>query len=187
MQDDIKKSLGILRTGGTLLYPTDTVWGIGCDATNPDAVEKIFRIKQRRDSKLMIILLSSGHLLNRYVNEVPDIALQLMDVADKPLTLIFDGARNLAENLIAEDGSIGIRIPDDDFCRQLLQRFKKPVVSTSANISGNPSPGNFSEIDEEIKSAVDYIVQWRQNETRKSIPSAIIKVDKKGSVKIVRK
>jgi L-threonylcarbamoyladenylate synthase len=186
MQDDIKQALEVLRSGGTILYPTDTIWGIGCDATHTGAVENIFRIKQRPDTKSMIVLLGSQHLLSRYVNEVPEIAWQLMEVSDRPLTLIFDGARNLAENLVAEDGSIGIRIPDDPFCQQLLQRFKKPIVSTSANISGSPAPANFSEISEEIKSSVDYIVNRRQDDFRKNSPSSVIKIGKDGVIKILR-
>ena len=169
------------------MYPTDTIWGLGCDATNKNAVEKIYKLKQRDDSKAMIIFLESELMLQQYISEVPEIAYQLIDVADRPLTIIYPGAKNLAVNLIAVDGSIGVRIPDDDFCKQLLSRFKKPLVSTSANISGKKSPAFFTEIDEIIINSVDYVVSYRQNDNQPGQPSAIIKLGKGGEIEIIRK
>lgn len=185
--NDLNKALEVLRTGGVLLYPTDTIWGIGCDATNAEAVARIYRIKQREDSKSMLVLLENPNLLNSYVDEVPEIAWQLIDVADKPMTIIYPGAKNLAPNLIAADRSIGIRITAEPFAEELIRRFRKPIVSTSANISGQPSPQNFSEISEEIRKAVDYIVEYRQDEMGKAHPSSILKVGTGGEIEIIRK
>ena len=151
-----------MREGGVILYPTDTIWGIGCDATNEDAVRRVYEIKQRQDSKAMLVLVDSSVKVDFYVQDVPEVAWDLIDLADKPLTIIYSGARNLAANLLAEDGSVGIRVTNEDFSKRLCQQFRKAVVSTSANISGQPSPRNFSEISEEVKSAVDYIVGYRQ-------------------------
>ena len=153
-----------MREGGVILYPTDTIWGIGCDATNEDAVRRVYEIKQRQDSKAMLVLVDSSVKVDFYVQDVPEVAWDLIDLADKPLTIIYSGARNLAANLLAEDGSVGIRVTNEDFSKRLCQQFRKAVVSTSANISGQPSPRNFSEISEEVKSAVDYIVGYRQEE-----------------------
>ena len=150
-----------MREGGVILYPTDTIWGIGCDATNEDAVRRVYEIKQRQDSKAMLVLVDSSVKVDFYVQDVPEVAWDLIDLADKPLTIIYSGARNLAANLLAEDGSVGIRVTNEDFSKRLCQQFRKAVVSTSANISGQPSPRNFSEISEEVKSAVDYIVRKR--------------------------
>jgi L-threonylcarbamoyladenylate synthase len=186
MDNEIKKAIEILNQGGIILYPTDTIWGIGCDATNKEAVKKIYEIKQREDSKSMLVLLDSEIRLQQYIKEVPEIAWQLIEVSDKPLTIIYPGAKNLADNLLAEDGSIGIRIPADEFCRKLLARFKKPLVSTSANISGRMSPSVFAEIEQEIKSSVDYVVNWRQNDTNHGIPSSIVKLGVGGEIKIIR-
>ena len=147
-----------MREGGVILYPTDTVWGIGCDATNEDAVRRVYEIKQRQDSKAMLVLVDSSVKVDFYVRDVPEVAWDLIDLADKPLTIIYSGARNLAANLLAEDGSVGIRVTNEEFSKRLCQQFRKAIVSTSANISGQPSPKNFSEISEEVKSAVDYIV-----------------------------
>lgn len=169
-----------------ILYPTDTIWGIGCDATNEDAVRRVYEIKQRQDSKAMLVLVDSSVKVDFYVRDVPEVAWDLIDLADKPLTIIYSGARNLAANLLAEDGSVGIRVTNEDFSKRLCQQFRKAIVSTSANISGQPSPKNFSEISEEVKSAVDYIVGYRQEEISNPKPSSIIKLDKGGVIKIIR-
>ena len=175
-----------MREGGVILYPTDTIWGIGCDATNEDAVRRVYEIKQRQDSKAMLVLVDSSVKVDFYVQDVPEVAWDLIDLADKPLTIIYSGARNLAANLLAEDGSVGIRVTNEDFSKRLCQQFRKAVVSTSANISGQPSPRNFSEISEEVKSAVDYIVGYRQEEMSNPKPSSIIKLDMGGVIKIIR-
>ena len=175
-----------MREGGVILYPTDTIWGIGCDATNEDAVRLVYEIKQRQDSKAMLVLVDSSVKVDFYVQDVPEVAWDLIDLADKPLTIIYSGARNLAANLLAEDGSVGIRVTNEDFSKRLCQQFRKAVVSTSANISGQPSPRNFSEISEEVKSAVDYIVGYCQEEMSNPKPSSIIKLDKGGVIKIIR-
>lgn len=172
-----------MREGGVILYPTDTIWGIGCDATNEDAVRRVYEIKQRQDSKAMLVLVDSSVKVDFYVRDVPEVAWDLIDLADKPLTIIYSGARNLAANLLAEDGSVGIRVTNEEFSRRLCQQFRKAIVSTSANISGQPSPQNFSEISEEVKSAVDYIVGYRQEEMSNPKPSSIIKLDKGGVIK----
>jgi L-threonylcarbamoyladenylate synthase len=185
--DDLSKALEVLRSGGVILYPTDTIWGIGCDATNPDSVKRVYEIKQREDSKSMLVLMENPNLLNSYVSEVPEIAWDLIEVSDRPITIIYPGAKNLAANLIAPDGSIGIRLTDEPFTQQLIQRFRKPVVSTSANISGQKSPQNFNEISEGIKNAVDYIVQYRQDDLSKFNPSSIIKLGRGGEIEIIRK
>ena len=186
MYDDLKKAVEVLQNGGIILYPTDTIWGIGCDATNEAAVQKIFQIKKREDSKSMLVLMENANLLERYVEEIPEVAFDLIELSEKPVTIIYDGAKNLAKNLIASDGSIGIRITSEDFTRQLIQRFKKPIVSTSANVSGETSPANFSEISDKIKQAVDYIVQYRQDDLSKAAASSIIKLGRGGEVKIIR-
>lgn len=175
-----------MREGGVILYPTDTVWGIGCDATNEDAVRREYEIKQRQDSKAMLVLVDSSVKVDFYVRDVPEVAWDLIDLADKPLTIIYSGARNLAANLLAEDGSVGIRVTNEEFSKRLCQQFRKAIVSTSANISGQPSPKNFSEISEEVKSAVDYIVGYRQEEMSNPKPSSIIKLGKGGVIKIIR-
>ena len=186
MHDDVKAALEVLQNGGVILYPTDTIWGIGCDACNEEAVKRIYAIKNRIDSKSMLVLLENAALLDRYIDEVPEIAFDLIEVSDKPLTIIYDGAKNLARNLIAEDGSIGIRITTEAFSSDLIRRFKRPVVSTSANISGKPSPACFAEIDQKIIEAVDYVVKYRQNDTQKAVPSGIIKLGRSGEIKIIR-
>lgn len=187
MKDDIEKALETLFKGGLILYPTDTIWGIGCDATNAEAVSRVYALKQREDSKSMLVLLNNANRLGQYVSEVPEIAWELIEVTDKPLTVIYPNAKNLAKNLIAEDGSIGIRIVEETFCDTLLSRFKKPIVSTSANISGQPSPTFFDEISEEIKTGVDYIVHHRRDDTIPKQPSSIIKVGVGGTIQILRK
>lgn len=186
MTEDIKKACQVMREGGVILYPTDTIWGIGCDATNEDAVRRVYEIKQRRDSKAMLVLVDSSVKVDFYVSDVPEVAWDLIDLADKPLTIIYSGARNLAANLLAEDGSVGIRVTGEEFSKRLCQQFRKAIVSTSANISGQPSPRNFGEISEEVKSAVDYIVGYRQEEISNPKPSSIIKLDKGGVIKIIR-
>ncbi|WP_195620542.1 L-threonylcarbamoyladenylate synthase [Bacteroides clarus] len=186
MIEDIKKACQVMREGGVILYPTDTVWGIGCDATNEDAVRRVYEIKQRQDSKAMLVLVDSSVKVDFYVRDVPEVAWDLIDLADKPLTIIYSGARNLAANLLAEDGSVGIRVTNEEFSKRLCQQFRKAIVSTSANISGRPSPKNFSEISEEVKSAVDYIVGYRQEEMSNPKPSSIIKLGKGGVIKIIR-
>jgi len=184
--DDLKKALEVLRQGGVILYPTDTVWGIGCDATNVEAVKRIYGIKQREDAKSMLVLIENPNMLNAYVRVVPEIAWQLIEVSDKPLTIIYPGAKNLAPNLVAPDGSVGIRVTTELFSERLVQQFRRPIVSTSANLSGKPTPQNFDEIEEEIKTAVDYVVEYRQEDRGKKAPSSIVKVGVGGEIAIIR-
>ena len=186
MNEDIKKAVDVLRSGGVILYPTDTIWGLGCDATNKEAVDKIYRIKQRDDSKSMLVLIDNPSKLNSYLDVVPDIAWDLIDVSEKPLTIIYPGAKNLPDNLVAADGSVGIRVTNEEFSRNLCQRFRMPLVSTSANISGKPAPVNFSEIDPEIVDQVDYVVQYRQEDYSKAAPSGIVKLGINGEVTVIR-
>ena len=186
MNEDLKKACDVLRKGGLILYPTDTIWGIGCDATNEEAVQRVYTLKQRADNKAMLLLLGNEARLESYVQDVPEIAWSLIEVADRPLTLIYPGARNLAPNLIAEDGSVGIRITREEFSRRLCEQFRRPVVSTSANISGQPAPHTFQEIAEEIKQGVDYIVQYRQDDLTAAQPSSIIKLGAGGLFQIIR-
>jgi L-threonylcarbamoyladenylate synthase len=186
MIDDIKTAIAVLQKGGIILYPTDTIWGLGCDASNEDAVQRIYTIKNRADSKSMLVLMENAALIERYIDELPDVAYDLIELTDKPLTIIFDGAKNLAKNLIAEDGSIGIRITKEAFSSELIRRFKRPIVSTSANISGKPSPARFSEIDQGIIDSVDFVVKFRQDEIQKAVPSSIMKLGRGGEIKIIR-
>ncbi|KAA6301989.1 MAG: Threonylcarbamoyl-AMP synthase [Candidatus Ordinivivax streblomastigis] len=186
MEEELKKACQILKEGGVILYPTDTIWGIGCDATNEAAVRRIYEIKQRTDSKSILVLLDSTAKLDYYVDEAPDIALDIIELSEKPLTIIYSGAKNVASNLIASDGSLGIRITKEPFSRQLCQRLRHPLVSTSANISGQPAPANFSEISDEIIRSVDYVVNFRKDDNQKTIPSSIIQLGKGGLVKIIR-
>lgn len=186
MNEEIKKACQVMREGGVILYPTDTIWGIGCDATNEEAVRRVYEIKRRADSKAMLVLVDSAVKVDFYVQDVPEVAWDLIELADKPLTIIYSGARNLAPNLLAEDGSVGIRVTSEEFSKRLCQQFRKAIVSTSANVSGQPSPQNFSEISEEIKAAVDYIVDYRREETTQAKPSSIIQLDKGGVIKIIR-
>lgn len=186
-REDINQALETLKNGGLILYPTDTIWGIGCDATNPEAVEKVFALKGRDKSKSMLILLHNDNQLASYVREIPEVAYELIEVTERPLTIIYSGAKNLAENAIAEDGTIGIRVVNHPFCQQLLQRFRKPIISTSANISGQSSAGNFDEISDEIKDGVDYIVKFSQHDTSKGKPSLIMKLDPSGKFEFIRK
>jgi L-threonylcarbamoyladenylate synthase len=187
LKEEINKALEVLKSGGIILYPTDTVWGLGCDATNAEAVAKIFALKNREDSKSLIVLLDTENKLQSYVSEVPDIAYDLIAYTEKPLTIIYSGAKNLAKNLINQDGSVGIRIPKHDFCQQLIQRFRKPIVSTSANISGEPTPTNFSEMSQEIIDGVDYVVDLEQESTEKKQPSTIMKLEADGKFLFIRK
>ncbi len=177
----------VLRKGGVILYPTDTVWGIGCDATNAEAVARVYKIKQRDDSKALICLVDSDGRLQRYVRQVPEVAWQLLDCADKPTTVILDGAVNLAENLIADDGSIALRITKEAFSKELCYRFQKAIVSTSANISGEPTAQNYRDIAPEIIEAVDYVCFTRRQEHLPHKPSSIIKLGMGGEVEIIRK
>lgn len=186
MEDEIRKACEVMQAGGIILYPTDTIWGIGCDATNEEATKKVYELKKRVDNKAMLVLIDSPAKLNAYVTDVPDIAWDLIDVADRPLTIIYPKARNLAANLLGDDGSVGIRITGEEFSRKLCERFRRPVVSTSANLSGHPSPANFGEIAEEIKNGVDYIVHYRQNEETKAQPSGILKLGINGEVVVIR-
>ncbi len=184
--EDIREALTILKNGGVILYPTDTIWGVGCDATNAAAVEKIFRIKSRNETKSLLILVSNLQMVDRYVAEIPEIVYELTEVSDTPITIIYPGGKNLAAGVCADDGSVGIRICDDDFCNELITRFRKPVVSTSANFSGNPSPKHFGDIDKELIKRVDYVVKYRQNDRQARSASPVIKIDVNGTFKIIR-
>jgi L-threonylcarbamoyladenylate synthase len=185
--DDIKNSLKVLKEGGVILYPTDTLWGLGCDATNSQAVEKIFRIKSRSDSKSLIILVDSVSMLERYAREIPQIAFNLIEVSDIPLTIIYPKAKNLAAGIPAEDGSVGIRICSDKFCNELIGRYRRPIVSSSANISGEPAPSNFTEISQSVIDAVDYAVFYNREDRQKHWASPVIKVEINGEIKVIRK
>lgn len=185
-EEDIRRAVETLRQGGVILYPTDTVWGIGCDATNAEAVAKVYRIKQRDDSKAMICLVDSDARLQRYVRDVPNVAWDIFDLAVKPTTVILDGAVNLAPNLIADNGSVALRITQEPFSKELCYRFQKAIVSTSANISGQPAAQNYADIDPEIINAVDYVCFSRRQEHKPHTPSSIIKLGKGGEVKIIR-
>lgn len=186
-QDDIKKAIEVMKNGGVILYPTDTVWGIGCDATNEEAVAKVYKIKHRNDSKALICLVDSSVRLQRYVRNVPEVAWKIMELATKPTTIIFDNAVNLAPNLIAEDGSIGMRITQEPFSKELCYRFQKPIVSTSANISGEPAAQNYKDITEELLNSVDYVCYSRRQEKKPHTPSSIIRIKVGGEVEIIRK
>ena len=186
LKEEVFKATEILKQGGVILYPTDTIWGLGCDATNEKAVKRIYEIKQREDNKSMLVLLDDAGKIASYA-DVPDIALQLIEVSDKPMTIIYPNARNLASNLInAADQTIGIRITEEEFSKSLIFRFRKPIVSTSANISGQPSPGCYAEISDEVKNAVDYIVDFRREEPAGATPSSIIKLGNGGQITIIR-
>ena len=190
-EQDIRNAVEVLRKGGVILYPTDTVWGIGCDATNAEAVKRVYEIKQREDSKALICLVNSDARMQRYVRQVPDVAWQLIDSLKeseaKPTTLILDGAVNLAPNLIAEDGSIALRITQEAFSKELCYRFQKALVSTSANISGQPAAQNYCDIDPVLLEAVDYVCWTRRQEHKPHTPSSIIRLRQNGEVEIIRK
>lgn len=183
---DIAEAVRIMREGGTILYPTDTIWGLGCDAANSDAVKRIYAIKKRTESKALIALVDSTRKVAAYATGVPDVAWDLMEMADKPTTLILDGARNLAPELIAPDGSIGIRVTEELFSRELCRQFNKAIVSTSANISGCAAPRCFAEIPQEIRAAVDYVCISRQEERTARAASSIIKISNSGVISIIR-
>jgi len=185
--EDIKNALNILKNGGVIIYPTDTIWGIGCDATNQSAVERVYTIKLRRESKNLIILVDSVAMLERYVREVPSVAYDLIEVSDAPLTIIYPEGKNLAAGICSDDGSVGIRICRDDFCSELITRLRRPLVSTSANRSGEPFPSDFSAISHDLLKEADYVVKYRQEDRRKNSPSPVIKIDKKGVIEIIRK
>ena len=186
MEQDIKKCLEVLRNGGLILYPTDTIWGIGCDATCAEAVKRVYELKRRDDSKALIVLLDSADRLDHYVVDVPYMARELMDVAVKPLTIIYEGAFNVSQSLLGENDSLGIRVPQEPFTHKLCQLLGRPLVSTSANVSGAPSPATFNEIDETIKKGVDYVVEYRQDDTSCHEASNIIKLSSDGTFKILR-
>lgn len=185
MTTEINNSIEALKSGGLILYPTDTVWGIGCDATNEAAVTKVYQLKNREDSKALICLVANQAMLERYVEKVPDVAYDIIDLATKPTTIVFDRPKGLAKNLIASDNTIAIRVASDKFCQYLINKFGKPIVSTSANISGMQSPKNFSAISKEILMGVDYVVNLHQ-EKENSSPSSIIKLSNDGTVKVIR-
>ncbi|MBQ7448790.1 MAG: threonylcarbamoyl-AMP synthase [Paludibacteraceae bacterium] len=184
--EDMREAVNVLKKGGVILYPTDTVWGIGCDATNEQAVKRIFEIKQRDDSKAMLLLLDSQGQLRQYVKQVPDMAYDLIELATRPLTIIYPEAYAVAPQLVAEDGSIGIRITEELFSKTLCMRLGRPLVSTSANISGEKTPQNYSEITKQIRDSVDYVVRYRRGDRRKAEPSQIIKLDEKNHFVIIR-
>ena len=186
MTEDVERALETLRNGGVILYPTDTVWGLGCDATNEAAVEKILAIKKRPETKGMLVLMENTALLARYIYEVPELAFDLIELSVSPLTIIFQGARNLARNLLAEDGSIGIRFTREEFSKKLISRLRHPIVSTSANSAGEPTPATFREIKDEIKSSVGYIVKYRQDDNNPGKPSGIIKLFPDSRIEIIR-
>ena len=183
---EVESAAAIVANGGVILYPTDTVWGIGCDATNAAAVAKVFEIKQRAESKSLILLAADMDMVCRYVRQIPEIAIDLVEVNDTPMTIIYPGAMGLAEGVVAEDGSVGIRIPDNDFCRMLIRRIRRPLVSTSANISGEATPKRFEEISSAVKESVDHIVDPRLDKSTHKA-SQIIKVGLKGEIEILRK
>jgi len=183
---DIQNSIEILTKGGLILYPTDTVWGIGCDATNSEAVDKIYALKKRPDTKAMICLVANDAMLERHVEMVPNVAYDIIDLATKPTTIVYDNPIGVAINLIADDNTLAIRVASDKFCQYLINTFKKPIVSTSANIAGQPTPENFSKISDVILKGVDYVVNL-QRETKNSTASSIIKLGNNGTVKVIRK
>lgn len=186
MREEIEKSIQVLKRGGLILYPTDTVWGIGCDATNADAVDKVFALKKRAEAKSLICLVSDFKMLNQYVEEIPEMAYDILKYADKPTTIIYPDPIRVAMNVINDDNTLGIRVCRNAFCNKLLKKFRKPLVSTSANISGEPTPLHFNEISQTIKDGVDYIVEF-DRDTKNNKPSTIIKLDLDGKVKVIRK
>ncbi|CAM3433693.1 L-threonylcarbamoyladenylate synthase [Aequorivita lipolytica] len=185
MKIEVENCLNILKKGGLILYPTDTVWGIGCDATNPDAVDKVFKLKQRSDEKSLICLVHDFRMLNEYVENVPEVAYDILKYAKKPTSIIYDDPIRVAENIIAEDNSLAIRVTKDEFCKKLIQKFRRPLVSTSANISGEKTPQSYAEIDPLILEGVDYVVNLH-HQKKSGKPSAIIKLKNDGSVKVIR-
>jgi len=186
-EEDIRNAVNTLNQGGIILYPTDTIWGLGCDATNPEAVEKIFHIKNRKENKSLILLVDGESMLQEYVSDIPDVAYDILDVTETPVTIIYPQGKNLAAGIYSEDGSVGIRICNDKFCRDLIGKFGKPIVSTSANISMQKPPENFRGIKEIIINSADYVVKFRQEDQKKYRASPVIKVHKNGEIKIIRK
>lgn len=186
MIDEVKRAIEVLRNGGVILYPTDTIWGLGCDATNESAVKKVYEIKKRAETKSMLVLIDSPAKLQAYVEEIPEMAWDLIDLTTKPLTIIYPGARNLAVNLVNEDKTIGIRVTDEAFSKKLCEMFRKPIVSTSANISGEKSPALFAEISKEIIGQVDYVVNFRRDEKQPAKASSIIKLGVGNQIEIIR-
>lgn len=185
MTDEINKAIEVLQNGGLILYPTDTIWGIGCDATNEGAVTKVYELKQRDDSKALICLVANDFMLEKHLTHVPEVAWDIIDLSDKSTTIIFDNPRGIAKNLVAPDNTLGIRIASDKFCKYLINKFKKPIVSTSANVSGLPTPKSFHEISEDILKGVDYVVNLNRDE-KNGLPSSIIKLANDGTVKVIR-
>ena len=185
MTEEITKAIEVLDAGGLILYPTDTIWGIGCDATNEKAVQKVYELKQREDSKALICMVANDGMLERYISKVPDLAYDIMDLSTKPTTLIYDKPKGIAKNLIAPDNTLAVRVATDKFCQYLINKFKKPLVSTSANISGEPTPQNFGQISQPILKGVDYVVNLQQG-VQNGNPSAIIKLGNDGTVKVIR-
>ncbi|OXA79489.1 threonylcarbamoyl-AMP synthase [Flavobacterium columnare NBRC 100251 = ATCC 23463] len=183
---EIHNAFEVIKDGGIILYPTDTVWGIGCDATNPDAIKKIYALKQREESKSMIVLVNGDRMIYNIFNNLPEVAWQIMDLSEKPTTLVLDNPRNVAPNIIADDKTLGMRVVTEPFCFKLMERMKKPLVSTSANISGQPTPISFKEISPEIIKGVDYVVNLHQEKICNK-PSTIIKITNDSQVKIIRK
>lgn len=185
MQEEINKAISVLENGGLILYPTDTVWGIGCDATNEEGVGKVYNLKQRSDSKALICLVANDAMLERYIRDIPEVAYDILDLSTKPTTIVYDNPKGIAKNLVADDNTLAIRVASDKFCQYLINKFKKPIVSTSANISGRPTPKQFSEIEEAVLKGVDYVVNLHQAKIA-SAPSAIIKLGADGIVKVIR-
>jgi len=185
MTEEINKTVEVLQNGGLVLYPTDTVWGIGCDATNEEAVKKVYELKQRDDSKALICLVANDFMLEKHISTVPEVAWDIIDLSVKPTTIIFDNPKGIAKNLIAEDNTLALRVASDKFCQYLINKFKKPIVSTSANISGSPTPKSFHEISEYILKGVDYVVNLNRDK-KNSPPSSILKLGNDGTVKVIR-
>lgn len=187
MKNEVEKALEVVKAGGLILYPTDTIWGIGCDATNEEAVQKVMALKGRSASKSLIVLVDNDTKLASYVREIPDVAYDLIEYAENPLTIVYSNAKNLAKSVINEDGSVGIRVVKHNFCQQLIQRFRLPIVSTSANISGEPAPKNFSEVSQEIIDGVDYVVNLEQEVSEEKTPSTIMKLSPDGLFTFIRR
>jgi L-threonylcarbamoyladenylate synthase len=187
MKNEVEKALEVVKAGGIILYPTDTIWGIGCDATNEEAVQKVMALKGRSASKSLIVLVDNDTKLASYVREIPDVAYDLIEYAENPLTIVYSNAKNLAKSVINEDGSVGIRVVKHNFCQQLIQRFRLPIVSTSANISGEPAPKNFSEVSQEIINGVDYVVNLEQEVSEEKTPSTIMKLSPDGLFTFIRR
>lgn len=186
-EEDIRQAVKTLREGGLILYPTDTVWGIGCDATRPEAVSKVYELKKRADSKALIVLVNRVEDLDRYVDEVPPIALDLIEVADRPMTIVYERGRNLAKNLLAEDGSVGIRVTGEEYSSALCKALRRPVVSSSANLSGEPAPSFFAQIPRAIIEGVDYVASYRRDDSTPRRSSSVVKVGADSTIQILRK